>query len=445
MIIRYLTIVFVLCLVGCSGGISGTGDGGPVIETGNTTSDATPDSMSPEGMNLRLPTLPGQLLLPLPPTLQQAPDSDRANDTSPGRQLRGEITSVLQDTTAIQADLILLQNHFNLGQNDNTLSDITCDSTCSLSNAQLSVVVNADTEVQLSALTNSNSNTGSNVLTDLRADGSLSYSDVSLRSGLTGLFDSELRYRRDDGSVILLRWSADQLLVSVLAQNTGSTLYSLLQADINQMTLRRTNHTLGDQSIQLTVVQGTDILGADATYIEADFNTDQPRYYRAVGDQTRSAIFTDSLSADMMRYRESTNASGQMTDLESCVLPCEQWQSLVSSSTLDANYFDNRSDLIDRLSDALTNPLDVSDLPDQTTDFVITVDNAQADSQLPAISDASSPSSRSAAFACAGQRLSTRVRVFCWLPTPLNSRTYLFDELRVNNTLTYTLIRSDLP
>lgn len=445
MIIRYLTIVFLLCLSGCSGGISGTGDGGPVVDTGNTTSDAAPDGMSPEGMNLRLPILPDQLVLTLPPTLQPAPDSDRAGDTSPGQQLRREISSALQDTTAIQADLILLQNHLTLRQNNNTLSDITCANTCSLINAQLSVDVNADTEVQLSALADGNSNAESDVLTDLRAADRVSYSDVSLQSGLTGMFDSQLQYRRNDGSVILLRWSADQLLVSVLAQNTGSTLYSLLQADINEMTLRRTNHIAGDQSIQFTAVQRTELLGADATYIEADFNTDQPRYFRAVGDQTRSAIFTDSLSTDMTRYRESNDASGQLTDLETCVLPCGQWQSLASSSTLDENYFDNRAELIDTLSNALANPLDVSGLPDQTTDFIITVDNTQPDSQLPVINDAASPSSRSTAFACAGQRLDTRVRVFCWLPTPLNSRTYLFDELRINNTLTYTLIRSDEP
>ena len=101
---RFFTVLFLLWLSGCSGGITGTGDGGTV----------TPIDIAPADSNDNLPSVvdsplssfvsvPSQILLDLPPTLQAeltASQSGTVDLNSPGTRLREGITLSQLDTIA---------------------------------------------------------------------------------------------------------------------------------------------------------------------------------------------------------------------------------------------------------------------------------------------------------------------------------------------------------
>ena len=330
---RFFTVLFLLWLSGCSGGITGTGDGGTV----------TPIDIAPADSNDNLPSVvdsplssfvsvPSQILLDLPPTLQAeltASQSGTVDLNSPGTRLREGITLSQLDTIAILIDLFLIDQLLDTGSATNVdaiannEASCTTGSTCNLLVPQLTVTVDVDGAAAASDLlapfTASSLTTSSiNANANLQPGNTLTYSNISVQSGLTGFFDNRLQYSREDGSTVTLQWSDDQQWVSVLAQNIDSTLYSLLQS--SEMTLRRTDHLQGDASIQLIAIQGTAPLESDSTFIEADLNDDNPVFIRAIGNASASAIFAESLLIDDMLYREATNSQGQVTNLETLSL-----------------------------------------------------------------------------------------------------------------------------
>lgn len=218
----------------------------------------------------------------------------------------------------------------------------------------------------------------------------------------------------------------------MLAQNVDATLYSLVQS--SEMTLRRTNHLRGDASVQLIVIQNSAPLVNDAaTFIEADLNDDEPVFIRAVGNAATSAIFAESLLNDGMQYREATDSQGQVISLETCTTVCTQWQTLQVSQTLPDSFFDTNNDLSVTVSESIVNPINVSFLPPQVNEFVITVSDVNT-------GQTSSPADQSANIVCGGQRLGADIRTFCWQPTPLGSTGFVFEESRANSSATYRFI-----
>jgi len=156
-------------------------------------------------------------------------------------------------------------------------------------------------------------------------------------------------------------------------------MYSLLQTD--------SNHLRGDASVQLIAIQNHASIATDATYIEADLNTDEPFFVYATG---------------------------------------------VNSQRLPETFFDTNRNIIDAVSRTIINPVDSSILPDEVNEIAITIGDAT--------NTANSPTNQPDSLVCGGQRLSDNVRIFCWQPTPFESPTFLFEESRVNGSLTYRLI-----
>jgi len=395
-------------------------------------------------MQARYASLPNQLILDLPDTLRADSTNSASSFYSPGTSLRDEITAAQLDITAIQIDLYLLSQHLTTTTVDTTgnSTDNSCvqESACELLDQQINVTVNADAEGYIASrpfsaisLNTSSSNTSSfNTNANLRTGDSVSFNNVYLQSGQAGYFDHRLQYNRSNGGQIVLQWSSDQQWVSVRALNTDSTMYSLLQTDSSEMTLRRTDHLRGDASVQLIAIQNHASIATDATYIEADLNNDEPFFVYAIGDATNGAIFSESLISDNTLYREATNTNGQLTDLETCVEPCTQWQSLLNSQRLPETFFDTNRNIIDAVSRTIINPVDSSILPDEVNEIAITIGDAT--------NTANSPTNQPDSLVCGGQRLSDNVRIFCWQPTPFESPTILFEESRVNGSLTYRLI-----
>ena len=449
---RFFTVLFLLWLSGCSGGITGTGDGGTV----------TPIDIAPADSNDNLPSVvdsplssfvsvPSQILLDLPPTLQAeltASQSGTVDLNSPGTRLREGITLSQLDTIAILIDLFLIDQLLDTGSATNVdaiannEASCTTGSTCNLLVPQLTVTVDVDGAAAASDLlapfTASSLTTSSiNANANLQPGNTPTYSDISVQSGLTGFFDNRLQYSREDGSTVTLQWSDDQQWVSVLAQNIDSTLYSLLQS--SEMTLRRTDHLQGDASIQLIAIQGTAPLESDSTFIEADLNDDNPVFIRAIGNASASAIFAESLLIDDMLYREATNSQGQVTNLETCMNVCSQWQTLQSTQTLPDNFFDNNASLATTVSGSIVSPIDASFLPQQVNEFVVTIGDANTGLTT-------TPTDQTDNLVCGGQRLGDGIRTFCWQPTPLGSTGFVFEENRVDSSTTYRFVtqRDDL-
>ena len=367
---------------------------------------------------------------------------------SPGTRLREGITLSQLDTIAILIDLFLIDRLLDTGSATNVdaiannEASCTTGSTCNLLVPQLTVTVDVDGAAAASDLlapfTASSLTTSSiNANANLQPGNTLTYSNISVQSGLTGFFDNRLQYSREDGSTVTLQWSDDQQWVSVLAQNNDSTLYSLLQS--SEMTLRRTDHLQGDASIQLIAIQGTAPLESDSTFIEADLNDDNPVFIRAIGNASASAIFAESLLIDDMLYREATNSQGQVTNLETCMNACSQWQTLQSSQTLPDNFFDNNASLATTVSGSIVSPIDASFLPQQVNEFVVTIGDANTGLTT-------TPTDQTDNLVCGGQRLGDNIRTFCWQPTPLGSTGFVFEENRVDSSTTYRFVtqRDDL-
>ena len=451
---RFFTVLFLLWLSGCSGGITGTGDGGPITPTDITTVDS--NDILPTVVDSQLPSfvsVPNQILLNLPPTLQaelSASPSGTLDFNSPGTRLREGITLSQLDTIAIQIDLFLINRLLDTSNATNADIDATADSEtscttgsiCNLLVSQLTVTIDADAAAaasnllapfSASSLTTSSINTNAN----LQPGNTLTYNNIAVQSGLAGFFDNRLQYSREDGSTVTLQWSNDQQWVSVLAQNNDSTLYSLLQS--SEMTLRRTDHLQGDASIQLMAIQNTAPLESDSTFVEADLNDDNPVFIRAIGNASASAIFADSLLIDDMMYREATNSQGQVVTLETCMTACSQWQTLQSLQTLPDNFFDTNADVAATVSRSIVNPIDASFLPQQVNEFVVAIGD-----EITGLT--TTPADQTDNLVCGGQRLADGIRTFCWQPTPLGSTGFVFEESRVNSSTTYQFVtqRDDL-
>ncbi len=442
---HFFAIVFLLLLAGCSGGISGTGDGGPVLpvnETGQTAGNT--DSQSPvaeaDSLTSGFAPFPNQLLLNLPNTMladTTASPSGSNTFNSPGTKLREAMAASHLDTIEIQIDLFLLDQHLKTNNltsasGDNTMCKL--QSNCELADQQFTITVDADAQAYAAGLLAPYSATVFNTSTidtrsSFQAGDTITYSGVSLQSTLAGFFDNRLQYSRANGNRITLQWSSDQEWVSVLAQNTGSTLYSFLQADFNEMTLRRTDHARGNTSVQLVAMQNSE---TELTYVEADLHDDESFFVRAVGNTNRGAFFGESLLSDGTQYREATDSQGRLTDVETCNQPCTQWQPLLASQTLPLTFFDTNREIIDSMSNAIVNPVDVSVQTDGVNEFVITTGNAT--------DTTTSPTTQPDTLACGGQRVGNLVRTFCWQPTPLGAPAFIYEENRINRALTYRLI-----
>lgn len=474
--IRFAPIVFLLWLSGCSGGISGTGDGGPVVTIdgsgngngGATTGNSSPEDNLPETADTtasQLASFPQQLFLTLPNTLQTA--SMASTNNSQGDQLRQAITSSQQDMIAVQIDLFLLDAYLNPGDTDvqltgditDTLGDaagnaVNTRAVCTEDTGTVCVeiaqrfIVTVDNEAEAlasrqqalylpTALTTFSSNTRAGI----RTGDAIAFENLSLQNGLSGFFDNRLQYRRDDDSQVTLLWSSDQQWVSLLARNADATLYSLLELDNNKMTLRRKNHLRNDTSIQLLALQNTANLPVDATYIEADLNEDQPFFIRATGYPDISAIYAESLLPSRQIFRETADATGKATNIDVCNAPCLQWevllasQELASSTTRDSFFSSNR-DIADRVSETIVSQIDTTLIPIQVNEFVI----ARNDSTGGTNPNQATPDILSSNLVCGGQRLSNGIKTFCWQPTPIGESVSIFEESRANGATTYRLI-----
>ena len=114
MIYRFLTIVFFLVLYGCSGGISGTGDGGPIIPNENEIEGTGDVASSPDSQMPRFAFFPEQLLLSMPRSLLTTPSDVSAEGnavTSPASRLLEGITASVVDAIGIRIDLQLIDAH----------------------------------------------------------------------------------------------------------------------------------------------------------------------------------------------------------------------------------------------------------------------------------------------------------------------------------------------
>ena len=410
-----LVSLMCLVLVACSGGISGTGDGGDVIVDNNGLTDGA-DSMASENMPvdaLAPEIFPPQLIVSINNGLTTIYPADNRFPTQPvthliSRQL-GELSDISVTT---QVDIALLETQLldQIQQCQNT-------SPCQLTQGNVNAVVTQDTiAYELSLQTDAAADA-------IRVAGTEeSFTNIQYASDLQGYFDKSLKYTRNDGLEVFIRWTNDRQLISTQTSNSAEAFYILSDLRQQTMTLRREDKTT------TTVFHAVASNDSDGnTSVEADWHGTEEHYVKAIATATTLTLYslnpTDSTAT---RFREALTLPQQSYTIDSCVTSgdtCDTWISVAMDEGNVTNRFSATQDTIGNFSLTLTDAPQPT-LADDVREFVISADT-NSNQPLPQ------------SLYCAGQRVIETVRTFCWQPLPLEATSAFFEETLTSGGLGY--------
>lgn len=438
--VAFPAIVSIACLLlnGCGGGISGTGDGGPVTAVDadiSGTGNAPTDSSNGERETFELQVLPEQLSLLIAEAFTNPADTTFSSSNVPAsipdilEPLQLPLRALTLEIISVQIDLVLIEK-IAAGELVTCSTQPTCTT--------LPTTITADYSPDIAAFEES-------LKRPLGTEGStptgslIEYSAIKYQPELSGFFDEQLSYTRENGSRVAVQWTEDEETISLYSESDSSTNYVLLQNDqtVTRATVRRTSKV--PPGILQAVLQSdpSDALeGRRTTFIEADLHTQtRQSYVRAFADGDFTTAFSQHpVNSDQPSYRYAISSDGSPLSIDSCIrrsdnsINCLDWQNEFANvqqaetgSNQRFNTFENR---FGDFATTLTDTMAVGSLPSSINEYVVATDQ-------PATMPASDE------IACGGQRLHAQLRNFCWQPLPLPEPTRLLEELIQTDTIIY--------
>ncbi len=412
----YSTTLATLCcflLIGCSGGISGTGDGGTVIGIDPSIDSNTRPSSSGDSVSTIPPVFTHQVFAPqlitnFSAALLNANDLDDNTPDLPFRPVSQKISEQLNTLTQQS-----IQVQLDIANIEELLLDVLeqCDSTdiCSDVPSAITTTLSPDTLAYQQLLQPQS--------TGIVGEQTL-YNNVLYSRETAGYFDQKLQYTNQSGTRVVLQWTTDNQLVSLVARSNTTVTYFL--TDFQQATTTLRIEDKAATTVFHAVLNGTAAVG---TTIEADLHGDQEHYVRATADETSILLFavhpTDST---IMPTREAFNLLTGNYAVESCTVintTCEGWQLVASDGSTIGTRLTAVEATLGDFSLTISSNLQVT-VPAEVNEFVIANDNGI---EQPA----------TLSLVCSGQRVLTTVRSFCWQPLPLADTVKFYEEVLDND------------
>ena len=383
----FLPLLLVTAVSACSGGISGTGDGGPIIvvdgDTGANATDANGPDATADTIMANLQIFPASLLSqPLNNVVStaqngnslEAADSENALVTA---EFYALLSKYYDAGNRITDDLTLLESYLL-----NELNSCESQGRCNTLPATASVSSN---NTQLMQAQNN-------------------YADIQFTQGTAGLSDKDFRYTREDGAQVMIQWSTQEDLLYFFIDTGSSTTYSLTDKLRNVVTLRHV------EKLSPALLQATLLTNADSSVtIEADV---VDWYIRgSVTPQTTLIYAADQQSST--NRREAT-LNGETVVTETCARNACVWQPEFGRN--DTDFFVNTDTTLGDFSMTI-NEQPPTTLPSSPARLVISTND-----------DNGTPASQS--IACGSISVLSRPRAFCWQPLPLASEsTFIYEEI----------------
>ncbi len=445
----WVLALFAIALHSCSGGISGTGDGGPIIVVTNTdliessstigtgdggidgTTDGTTDGTAQTDSPASL-TLPVQIYYAFPAPLIALPDS-ATPDTSVYAALREQFTAATDILLDAQVWVDLVS-----AQLPDTTSACFADTSCISSQLSTGYLYSADTlqndltrrlnsidpllpeDTQL-AFENSireQLNANLNTVIDIGVDNALSVTgdqhNIRLQSGDATL---DLTWRLDNG-VTVIRYTTPAI-----------TLQARHQTDANRFTLRFYNR----QSTSVLAAAFESVDGG--RLFEGDLhragNTPMQHYFRGFSSQQGGTLIARDPNRDATQSlsRERYLSSGQLTSQQVCdrCEVSENWLEQLDSATPDDAQYVAFEERFGGFEQSIADDISLSNLDATIDEWVVTNNESEQSPNLNA--------------ACHGQRVGDALRNICWTLAldPEQARTYR-EQLQPNGDLSYQLL-----
>lgn len=408
-------------LTGCSGGISGTGDGGPIVVIDPTASEQNTDA-SPDGTvsgNSGAQTAFNHQVFPQQLTTQfstAALSALNLNDRISGlpevpvaQKISSQLNAITQQNRQAQLDLANIEE-FLL----DTLEQCDSSDPCSSVPDVITTTLSSNTlEFQQSLQP---------LATPAEGD-QFTYSNISYTRETAGYFDQKLKYTNQNGTDVALKWTADNQLISIQTENNTIVTYALTDLRQSTTTLRTENKATG--TIFHAEIKGTVATG---TTIEADWHSgEQQHYVRATADETSITLYAiHPTDFNASRTRETFDVLAGNYVIESCTAgnrACDDWQTVANNGTAIGARLTATEPTLGDFSLSISSNIQVN-LPAEVNEFVIAtgIDSAQPE-----------PLS----LVCGGQRVQASVRTFCWQPLPLAGAIQFYEETTGNGSPSY--------
>ncbi len=412
-------------LSACDGGISGTGDGGPIVvipDAGSSPTDSLPESLYYE----HLTTLPQQSVLALPAPLVSRPSTAQPLNSiaAAHSQLLG---TVALTGIQVQTDFSLIEAAISESL-QLCANELQCTSVPSEVLTSYSPEISATEQHQLQTFTG----------TDADSSGRfVSFTDLTFGPSLSGYYDQSLTYSREDGSRVRAQWTAGSSIVSLLVDSSTMTLHTLLEKNStrNRMTFRVEDRSGSSVRVLNAVAESAADVPSTVTVI-SDLYIDRVYDVHAIGNDFNAAVFTrHPTDTNQARQRELITANGQIYNIQSCtnISDCNDWITVFTN----AESADPEPDT--KYTELEAQARDVA--PSQG----ITVTNLSAD-VLSFVLAAGTSAPSAADIVCSGQQQipedsdSERTRLFCWQPLPLQQSVRVYRTISNSGTLEYQLL-----
>lgn len=437
----WLLAVFVL-LSGCSGGISGTGDGGPIITVTNgestldTGADITPDGTTDGATapTTAVPdSLPTQIYLTLPATLvgETFATSSVQSAYQPLRAAISRATSILLDAQVL-VDLVATQFNTGVTQCD---ADANCIGELLDQSYLYSVnVLERDIQRRLALL-----------------DPQLPESDrlareTAIREQLGVNLNATIALTVSDYQSFFptaaqqsIRISSAAATLDLTWRSDGASNLRYTRADIalhakldenQRFTLR-----LYDRQTATVLAAAFEPL-ADALLFEADLHrandTQTQRYMRGYSDALSGTLLSrDPASTSEVQQRERYLSDGQLISAQTCADACTDtpvWTEQLSNAMDSTSQFESFEARFGQFEQTIADDIMIDNLDPSIDEWVVT--------------SGERPDATGSTTLCSGQRVADDLRHFCFTAQLAASSAKVYrEQLQVNGELVYTPVR----
>lgn len=366
-------------LSACSGGISGTGDGSPIITPGEENSAGGIDSGDNSADNLDS-QLHSPVQLPI-----NGLNTALTNLSIPlSRQARlaaQDTITVLLETRFDAYTTAANQVYGDLRALQNTLTDkiSQCDNSgqCDAIPAVISVEFNGATLV---------------------------FNSIQYSQALPGTFDNSLSYTRENGDFIRVLWTGDGSLISLYTDTNTHTTYALEDSLQSSLTFRQWSKS-GQTLTQSNIVTDAN----NVRTIEADV---LDWYVRARVTEQFDVLYAASSTDNTIR-REAVSTENDLILSESCDSMNCVWQ---PDHATDSGIFVGSELTAGNFSQPSNTSIPGISIPEAIQRLVI----AQTPNRVTPPTDS---------LVCGATTVQNTRRFFCWTPLPLSEHNnVIFEE-----------------
>lgn len=381
------TLMMVFLLYGCSGGISGTGDGSIIVETDNSAgADNMPEGTADSAANLQyFPTTLASagLTLSLTSTARQLDPALAGSSNTVTSELDSRLQSYSAAAEQIAMDLVLLEAELGT-----ELSQCNDSGLCDTVPAAVTISSNND-------------------------DSNSSFNSLEYSRGLAGYFDYRLAYIRESGDNIELRWSEGDDYVFLYADTSTHTTYSLQERRQPTITLRQFDKA-GNKLVQASLASSPSSEAITDITLEADL---VDWYVKALVSEQSSVLYATNTSNSSLRREAITGESNTILS-ETCELPGCLWQP--EHNTTTSIFEDSESTVGNFTETYIANTVNFTFVQPTRRFVVATAGNDESPVRQSVI--------------CGGTTVQEFQRVFCWTPLPIDTTDSFFFEETINTS-----------